>query len=234
MLDTEIKLAQCSRCQSYVWACNSAGVRVAVDPNPIMNGAEVYAFLGYGRSIYEVIYKVSKPHHLRWLGAPGTSWEPNGRILVASHGCGAAATDAVAVEVPLQGPQKAPVQPGRPSDGFPHRPALESGSRGRTRRPSRVAYSATPQSPAQRATLRRFKCDTCGGLIGDDEAFVAIEHYRYTWAVHDFDCVGVEMRDDEIVDAHYRKVKQVGYDVTQDLLRKGLVMKPIEIVELPE
>src|SRR5438046_2334068 len=102
MLDTEIKLAQCSRCQSYVWACNSAGVRVAVDPNPIMNGAEVYAFLGYGRSIYEVIYKVSKPHHLRWLGAPGTSWEPNGRILVASHGCGAAATDAVAVEVPLQ------------------------------------------------------------------------------------------------------------------------------------
>lgn len=103
--DTAIKLAQCPRCSGYVWVCDVSGGRVAVDPLPLGDQAHVMVMLGLGRSVYQVALTVKgKPDKLQWLGGPGTVWEPNGRLLVAAHGCGAPARSAVPVEVPSERP----------------------------------------------------------------------------------------------------------------------------------
>jgi hypothetical protein len=236
MQDKAIKLAQCTRCQAYVWSAQVSGILVAVDPAPLGSLGDVMGALGASRSVFEVRSIGSKPQALRWLGAPGTQWEPGGRHLVASHGCGAQPRDAVAVETTPQGPQEAPVTPGRHSGGFRPAHAPDSGSQGRTAARHPAGSSATRRSPATPANRPRFeriyrtlKCAECGETIKAGEQYVAIEHYRYSWACHDYDCT--DPYRNYSYDAEKRaKAAQVGYDVTNQLYRKGHWDRPVEDV----
>lgn len=221
MLDSAIKLAQCQRCGGYVWAADVSGGRVAVDPLPLGDLGAVMGALAAMRSVYEVRHHGSKPHHLKWLGGQGTRWEPEGRTLVAAHGCGAPARDARPVEVTPEGPQQAPVTPGRHSDGGHHPTARADGSQGHTapRRP--VDSSASHPSRAGRATrprsdvtpmTRTLKCSECGQSIRAGEEFTAIECGQYSWAQHSYPCTDSKRK---------RPTQHVGWDAADQLYRRG-------------
>lgn len=237
MQDSEIKLAQCARCQKFTWTCDVSGSRVAVDPTRLDSYTGVMVMLSLGRSVYEVRHTVrGKPDRLRMLGGQGTVWEPGERLLVADHGCGANASASVPVQLPPQDPRQAPATPGRHRDGFPHAPAPVSGSQGHAAIPSTRDYSAqSPRraTPATRRPSRPLHCEECGRLIGEGEEYVAIEHFRYVWAQHTYECV-VYDKDPKYGVGFRDKVSEVGWDNALDLARKNLTSKPMETVELPE
>lgn len=242
MLDSEIKLAQCQRCQAYVWTADVSGMRVAVDPAPLGDLGAVMATLGAMRSVYAVQHIGRKPHHLKWLGGQNTQWDPKGRTLVAAHGCGAPPRDAKPVEVAPEGPQQAPVTPGGAWGGVRPQAARDSGSQGHTTAPWAEVSSVTRRSPAERATRRRsdvlahiehvphvrpLKCQQCRCLISAGEEFVAIECGRYSWAHHDYDCTADWRKKGEKVQ---RLSRDVGWDASDQLYRKGNWNRDVENV----
>jgi hypothetical protein len=247
MQDTKIALATC-RCGRYVFACRVSGIAVTADIEPLGAVSDVMAALAARRDVYAVLVAGGVPQRLKRLGGPGTVWEPNGRHLVAAHACGSSAMAAVPVEVAPQGPQKAPAQPGRPSGGFHHPPAPADGSQGHTAARRTAGYSGHPRKAATPAIRPRFsppprsyKCDACGRLIKKGEEFTAIEHGRYMWAQHSYDCCDTEEWLDEEEasgrirgEGHRRQIKAVGFDAALDLWRKGMQVRPIEDLELPE
>ncbi len=229
MEDSKIVLVTCPRCSGYAFKAQASGITTAVDCSPLGDLGAVMRALTAGRNIYEIIVG----QKLRSLGGPGTKWEPNGRTLVASHACGAPPQSMVAVEVPEQGPQRAPVTPGGASAGSRPQAARESGSQGHTEPRRTAGYwghpprAATPASRprSEPPTPRRLTCCVCKKLIKQDvEEFAAIEHYRTTWAQH-YECK---------VDGFGEKLREIGWDVTLDLHAKDLVTRGMDTVELPE
>lgn len=107
LIDTQIKLATCNSCGSYVLAV--AGV--AAEPTPL--DAESYrAALIAGRSTYDVITEAGRPWRLRLRTASVSS---DACDIVASHPCGAGVTELAAE------PAAAGAATSRPVKSWPHR-----------------------------------------------------------------------------------------------------------------
>ena len=239
MLDSVIKLAQCQRCQAYVWTADVAGGRVTVDPAPLGDLGAVMAALAGMRSVYEVKHIGKQPHKLKWLGGQGTRWEPEGRVLVAAHGCGAPARDAQPAEVTPQGPQQAPATPGGHQGGFRPASAHDSGSQGRTAdldlqgedRPSsrwkpyrsRAASATRPRSDVTPLT-RTLKCGNCGQIILAGQPFTAIECGQYSWAHHDYECIR------ELYENGRKRREFIGWDASDQLYKRGDWNRDVEDV----
>lgn len=146
LIDTEIKLATCNRCERYVFTCQVNGVRTTADPAPVDRDAFARALLD-GRSAYWMLSRGGRPWKLRSVSAAlmGSldEWPPT----LADHNCGTRAMNAtpLASEV-AEIPQRARVRPGRPSGGLHHQNAPAEPQTG-TQRPSRPhpAESVNPR-----------------------------------------------------------------------------------------
>lgn len=188
-----MQLAQCPRCQRYGWKGVVTGFNVLADATPLTTPEQFRDALLSQLAIYEIkgiagadakYLKVVSPKNLDGKRKAGAT-------LVADHGCGAPARDAVPVEVTHAGPQSAPVTPGRPADGFrpPHAPG--SGSQGHAA-PSplldllsaEVGSLENPLEAAKHAIPHRSKptrCGTCRKLITGDELGIIGVQYDGRW-----------------------------------------------------
>lgn len=101
-----MQLAQCPRCQRYGWKGVVTGFNVLADATPLTTPEQFRDALLSQLAIYEIkgiagadakYLKVVSPRHLDGKRKAGAT-------LVADHGCGAPARDAVPVEMAQQGP----------------------------------------------------------------------------------------------------------------------------------
>jgi len=175
-----IRLAQCQRCQGYVFLAMVGGVQAMADPAPLDINAYTQALVA-GVKTYRLVEQAGRPHRLEVDHASVPSKLPR----VAAHGCGSIARDAVqhAQEVP-EGPRSAPAMPGSPQGGF--RPAAARAG-AQTRPP--VSSSAGSRRPSAAAPANRHPsspCDGCGLPFKPGDLYAAIEwppgYYR--WAAH--------------------------------------------------
>lgn len=193
-IDTGVKLAQCPRCQGYVFAAVSGGFKVAADPAPVTRDGYVQA-LAAGRRLFGLATVGGRPHKLltRTRGSRPPAFAENGAQLppqgfqhavLAEHGCGAHGMDATAVEVKPEDPRPRPVTPGA------HRA-------GPLPQPVPAASATTASAPAGRvsrhlsrggseAHIPAPRCDICATVIGAGEMRWGIEHNgRWVYARHE-------------------------------------------------
>jgi hypothetical protein len=94
LVDTEIKLGQCNRCQAYVFMAMASGVRSAADPAPVDRGGYIAA-LTEGRRLFRLVERAGRPYKLQTRRPADLepSFDPGGaqtgsQHLLAEHGCG--------------------------------------------------------------------------------------------------------------------------------------------------
>ncbi|GHG09994.1 hypothetical protein [Streptomyces hydrogenans] len=136
LIDTPIKLATCNRCGAYVYLAHSSGIRAAADVAVAGRDAYIAALMG-GRRLFDLVEAAGRPQKLLHrshvspvpaFDAAGLQEVANGRRKVlAEHGCGAHAMDAVKFTEVEQGPPSVPAMPGERRDGRHQPAALESG-----------------------------------------------------------------------------------------------------------
>lgn len=178
MRDTEPKLAQCQKCNAYVFHCEVNGIRVMVDPAP---APDALAALTQGKCLY-VGFKNGSGQLTR-LQPMRTLAEG----LYAQHACTVAGVvRGTPVEVAPERPQQAPVTPGGHQVGFRPGPAPVWRSQGRTAKITTGASSGSLPSRAKPVTHHLFKCEVCNQPIyGYERNIVAIHHgERIVWAEH--------------------------------------------------
>lgn len=170
LIDTEIKLATCNRCGSYVFACRVSGVATAADPEPL--DVEGYrAALIAGRRVYDVItQEAGRP----WkLAARTAAVSATPRVIIAAHACGALGLDSTSVTEVAAVPRPAPASAMAGSAG-----ALAALGA------SEAAPSATPLRSEPAAV-----CGRCGVVItGDAPRWSVVWGSRVVWAEHDGLC----------------------------------------------
>ena len=95
LVDTEIKLGQCNRCQAYVFMAMSSGIRSAADPAPVSRDGYVATLAG-GMRLFRLVEQAGRPHKLLGVRPAdlNPSFDENGaqtgtQRLLAEHGCGA-------------------------------------------------------------------------------------------------------------------------------------------------
>jgi len=189
LADTKITLAQCNRCQSWIFLADSAGMRVAADPAPASREAYIKA-LAEGRRTFQLRERAGRPHKLlaRTLKDPAPTWAPEGpqigvqgrlgtyQVLV-EHPCAVNARNAVRFT-----PAEAPKDQARASG-----PATTG---------EQAAGSHPPPVPASKAaTLPHagpvnphpsdVTCDHCGKVIMENEEFWGFQHgSTWVYAAH--------------------------------------------------
>lgn len=195
MLDTTPKLAQCQKCQAYVFQAQVNGYTVLVDPAALQGPELTLAALSEGKALYSKAHGKLKPSKNPLTGAH-----------LAAHGCTVTGTvRADKVEVVPQDPQRAPVTPGRLQGGFPRAHALADGSQGHRwlqgpppiiaeweasrSRPHSVVTPAN-HPPSDLRELRYTKptrCDICRKLITTESTGVSTIEYdgRLIYGVHE-------------------------------------------------
>lgn len=160
MLNTAMELAQCDKCNAYVFMCHVGGIRVIVDPGPLDGMEDVRRRLMMGRTVYRIL----PGRKLAQFGQLSTK----GSGYLADHWCSPGTVGARTVPVEAVGPLQAPVTP---SAGPGPLSAPVSGSQGRSGPSSpNTVSSAQPSRAATRATRPRSdpkptRCDTCGEII---------------------------------------------------------------------
>lgn len=169
LITTEIKLSQCVRCGSYVFASQVAGLKTAVDPQPL-DVAQYRAALIAGRTGYDLIELNGKP----WKLHPRTvAHASTGRQILASHACGAHGMDSSAVAEVAPGPTSAPAS----GSTGPRVPAALSGAQATTQ-------GFGPVSAVTPRPSRALRCATCRRPCTEPGSYVAIESGSFTWAQH--------------------------------------------------
>lgn len=183
-IDSELKLAQCPRCEAYVFAATSSGVKVAADPAPVSRDGYVAA-LAAGRRVFALLTVAGRPYKLlgRPQGTPPPSFDPQGlqdgsqRPVLAEHGCGAHGMDAARVEVVELPP--------------PRRHAMHGKPKGGVLPPAAPGATATTSGPVGRANHHRFdipppNCGVCKSRISPGDSYYGIQHGQ-SWlhAVHE-------------------------------------------------
>jgi hypothetical protein len=183
VLNTSLELAQCEKCNAFVFTCHVGGIRVIVDPGPLDGMDDVRRRLMMGRRVYRIL----PGRKLAVFGQLSTK----GDGYLVDHWCtpGVAGVRKLPVEDAPRPPQ-APVTPSA-GPGLPSAPV--SGSQGHTGLPimSPVSSAEFP-SRATRATRPRTdpkptRCDICRGLITHDMKDVWSIEYdgRLVYARHD-------------------------------------------------
>lgn len=168
--DTTIKLSTCTRCGTYVFACEVGGFKTAVNPAPVSLDAYRAALVA-GERLYRVQTVAGAP----WKLHRAVEWYDG---LVAEHACGTRAMNVAKVEVAPVGPQKPSVTSGGLRGGCPP-PRAPAGPQTALQR-----FHATPVSP-RRSSEGVWRCDRCRRIIGPHEMRWSVEVGPYRWAVHD-------------------------------------------------
>jgi hypothetical protein len=95
LVDTEIKLGQCNRCDAYVFMAMASGVRSAADPAPVDRNGYIAA-LTEGRRLFRLVERSGRPYKLltRRPADLEPSFDEKGaqtgaqRLLAEHGGCG--------------------------------------------------------------------------------------------------------------------------------------------------
>ncbi len=186
MLNTPLALANCDKCNAYVFVCHVGGIQVIVDTNPLDGMEDVRRRLMMGRTCYRIL-----PGRKLAVFAPLST---KGSGYLADHWCTPGVTGARKVAV-ADGPRphQAPVTP---PAGFDHPTAPADGSQGRTGLPimptTIMASGDASRSRATRATRPRTdpkptRCDICREIITVHTPNVWSIEYdgRLVYGVHD-------------------------------------------------
>lgn len=199
MQDTPIKVAQCNRCEQYVFSCRSNGLSTVADPAPLGDVTAYVAALAAGRRVFDLQERAGRPHSLqtRSRASKAPAWPPSGtqRPILAEHAC---ATDASVVEVPDAGPHQAPATPGAASAGL-RRPHALAGAQPASQRLTASSQTNRP-NPAAPANPRPSdpggspRCDSCGEWIGD-LPFIGVHYREWQWAQHSERCPNVAQKE---------------------------------------
>lgn len=180
LLDTTPKLAQCNRCQGWVYLAEASGIRSAADVAAVDRTAYISA-LTQGRRLFRLVEAAGKPHRLLSVrpACLDPSFDENGRQtgaqrLLAEHGCGGHAMNAVRFTELAAGPPSAPATRGSHRGG-PHQPPAPAGKA----RPS-------PPAPSASHPRSRADCGTCRRPIKPGEPFTGVQHgHLWIWAEHE-------------------------------------------------
>lgn len=189
-ISTPVKLAQCQKCNAYVFSATVAGLNAVINPAPLAETDDVRAALLEGKSLYHVRMVGGKPQKaVSVIGTQVGESIKHGVPLWAQHGCAAGGTvRASRVEVPPVGPQRAPVTPGEGRDGFRHPTAPVGGSQGHRAKISKQELRDyfKPRHHAGIVNPRPSRCIVCRGLLtGNEPDAVTIEYDgRIIWGYH--------------------------------------------------
>lgn len=198
VVDTQVKLAKCNRCGSYVWLGMASGVRAAADVGAATHPAWIAA-VSTGRRTFRLAKRAGKPSRLlcESLGGKPPSFTPEGvqdvtggrDEVVVEHGCGAAARDMLTFEEVQQGPPQARATPGSSRAGGSLQSAalaskLSVEAVPRPGRPSPVRNVSQPRS-SDLAMMQAVRCDTCDKIIDQSKPFFGVHFGRWVWAAHD-------------------------------------------------
>jgi hypothetical protein len=188
-IDTKLVLAQCQKCQGYVFNAQVNGCDTVVDVVASGSIVDWRNALVEGKSLYIATMMNGKPYKLSPVYAKQIKLaETGGHALYATHGCAAAGTvRASKVEVAPEGPQQAPVTPGGLPGGFRRAGAPVSGSQGPSNKITMEDYWGVSRSPARPAILRPSRCAICRGLLtGKEKGATVIEYNgRIIWGMHE-------------------------------------------------
>lgn len=179
MLNTALELANCDKCEAFVFMCHVGGVRTIVDCAPLDGIEDVRRRLMMGRRVYRIL-----PGRKLAVFAPMST---KGSGFLVDHWC----TPGLAGAKPLPRedaprPRQAPVTPS-PALGRPSAPV--SGSQGHTELSIMEATqdsSSSPRKAVKRATPRPTRCATCNVLVKHDTPDVWSIEYdgRLVYAQH--------------------------------------------------
>lgn len=215
LIDTDIEVAQCPRCQQYAFKAHHSGFAIAADTTLLESMEEVRNALLAGRMVHRVIMRAGRPWRLKTLGPGDVISQP----LVADHACGIRPLSAHKIEAVPVDPQQAPVRLGGPEDGLHPRQQPASASQGPP------AASATHHRSERQFLYRA--CCKCGELMGTSDPFGIMvgDYWEYVW--HD-PCPSRELSATQAL--------SIAKDYTSlgQLLRQGLQDKTIETLELPD
>ena len=186
---TKLEVAQCQKCQAYIFNATVAGLDAAIDPVPLREAEEVRNALLAGRGLYHVSMLGGKPNKaFHVIGSQVAKSIEHGSPLWAQHPCMAAGTvRATKVEAPPQGPQRAPVSHRRgQSDGGVH-PDARQASQGHTAKITMEDYWGVSRSPARNVIPRPSRCCVCRKLLtGQEPGATTIEYNgRIVWGMHE-------------------------------------------------
>lgn len=188
-ITTKIEVAQCQKCQQYIFQSQVNGCLTLVDVLKLGTIEEWREALVGGKSLFIASEMNGKPYKLSPVYAKQIRMvQGSGHWLYATHGCAAAGTvRATKVEAPPQGPQRAPATPGGPRDGFRHPTAPVGGSQGHTAKIKMEGYWDVPPSRATNASPRPSRCCVCRKLLTGKEPGVTTIEYngRIVWGMHD-------------------------------------------------
>lgn len=188
---SKLAVAQCQKCQQYVFASQVNGCEEMVDVLKLSTIEDWRVALVAGKRLFIATEMNGKPYKLSPVYAKQIGMiKDSGHWLYATHPCAAAGVvRATRVEVPPQDPQQAPVTPGRPRDGFRHPTALADGSQGRTAKITMEDYWGVHRSRAGNATPRPSRCCVCRKLLtGEEKGATTIEYNgRIIWGYHEHD-----------------------------------------------
>ncbi len=123
LVDTEIRLGNCNRCQGWVYLAMSSGLRSAADIVPVNRQQYIQALVD-GRRLFRLHTRAGKPWKLgttrpRDLNpAFDAAGNQQGELqLLAEHGCGGAARNMLTFREVEAGPPPAPAMPGERRGG---------------------------------------------------------------------------------------------------------------------
>lgn len=167
MLNTAMELAQCEKCNAFVFVCHVGGIQVIVDPAPLDGMEDVRRRLMMGRTCYRIL-----PGRKLAVFAPLST---KGSGYLADHWCTPGVTGAR--KVPVEDGPRPPQAPVTPPAGFDHPTAPAGGSQGHTGLPimetTIMGSGDASRSRATRATRPRTdpkptRCATCREIIRHD------------------------------------------------------------------
>ena len=188
-ITTKLEVAQCQKCQQYVFQSQVSGCLTMVDVLKLADIQEWREALVAGKSLYIASEMNGKPYKLSPVFAKQIGMiKDSGHWLYATHGCAAAGTvRATKVEAPPAGPQRAPVTPGGPVAGFRRATAPAGGSQGPSNKITTEGSSVTLHSRAANASPRPSRCIICRNLLtGKEPGVTAIEYNgRIIWGFHE-------------------------------------------------
>ena len=188
LVDTEIKLGQCNRCESYVFMAMSSGVRSAADPAPADRDAYIAA-LTDGRRVFRRSDRAGRPWKLRsdpprWVDpsfdAGGAQTAP-GDVLV-EHGCGGHQRNMLTFTEVAPGPPSPPARHGSSGGGSLLQAALGGGRiESLPARPATRPRSDTNLGTSTPSMAPQTAWEAVGGLPGRMRAQTASDPRGESW-----------------------------------------------------
>lgn len=176
LIDTDIKLGICIRCNAYVFTCLVGGGKVAVNPAEL-DDAGVRDALIAGRVVYDMLTKSGKP----WILRDRTidSDYPSRHKILGAHACG----------VHVREIDTTAAAAGKEAARANWATTQRSGAR------ATHANNATRHRSDDDTRYLYRRCDKCADWIGTDKNIVGLKVGQYWEHVEHADCDGKPKRD---------------------------------------